>query len=205
MTIHYHAGETINSIFIEQPDPLNLCDLNGETIFLQWIAQYEPCDHPTIFVQTLNFVLYPTTNDTPPTEIKNEVNATVDDGVCTPGKKFKRINVSLSMHLNEHILEHVPYIECAIIRRTEEHRIYNISEKLYLQANTNCFYTTTGNQSTDITRVPISNVTTMETSELLYSSAINYASCVLHCYRSFVNLLSYYVMCVFVTTLLAVY
>lgn len=198
MTIHYHAGETINSIFIEQPDPLNLCDLNGETIFLQWIAQYEPCDHPTIFVQTLNYVLYPTTNDTPPTEIRNELNSTVNDGVCTPGKKFKRINVSLSMHLNEHILEHVPYIECAIIRRAEERRI-DISEKLYLKANTNCFSTT---QSTDVTRVP--NPTTVETLEPSPSPLVNYASCVLHCHRSFVNIISYYVMCVFVTISLAV-
>ena len=204
-----HAGETTESIFTEQPYPLNLCVLNGKTIFLQWKIQYEPCDWPTVDVKTMEYMLYPDNNFLP-TEIEREVNVTVND-VCNSGKKH--INVTLSIDLNEYVLEHVPYLVCIITRFTEGAGTYR-SEKLYLQANRNCSSTTTGKGTTyDIT----SALTTTETSETTYDITnilnatmetpvpfvISSASAVLQCNRSFINV-PYIMMCVFVIILLDV-
>lgn len=199
MTTHCHAGETVDKIFTEQPDPLDLCELNGETIFLRWIAQYdsEPCDYPIINVITMNYTLHPDDNIFLPIEIKEEFNATVKDD-CISGKT--RINVTLSIHLSEYVLEHVPYVACIITRSTVGVKP-DRSKNLYLQANRNCFSTTTGKQSTDVTTA---NKTIADPLELSQTTVINYASCV-HCNGSlnFINIL-YYVLFVFVTILLAV-
>lgn len=189
--MYYHAGE----IFTEQPDPLDLCDLNGETLFLQWKAQYERCDYPKIILQTKNYSLYryPDDNMRLPIKIKREFNATVKDE-CISDQTH--INVTLSIHLSEYILKHVPYVVCIITKFTEGGGV-NESEKLYFQANRNCFSTTTGKQGAhNVTNVL---ATTADTLEQLQSTVTNYASC----NGSFINI-SYYVLCVFVTTLLVV-
>jgi hypothetical protein len=197
MTMHCHVGETINSIFSEQPEPLNLCDLNGKTIFLQWKAQYEPCDYPKIEVKTINYLLYPDDNLFLPIEIQRELNVTANDE-CTSNKLH--IDVTLSIHLNEYILEQ-DYIVCIITRSTEGIEP-DRSEKLYLQANRNCFSTTAGNQSpSDATNV---TTTIMETSKPSPLFVIRNASCALHCNRSLIYIILYFILCVFVISLLAI-
>lgn len=191
MITHWlHTGDTIesDSIFIEQPTPLNLCVLNGKTIFLNWKVQYEPCDWPSIFVKTMNYTLYPN-NRFLPIEIEEEFNITATD-VCNSGKIH--INVTLSIHLNEDVLEHVPYIVCIIDRSTEGSG-RDRSEELYLQANRNCFSTTAEERTTHYH----GNTTNMQ------SDNVTSVSCALPCNKSFINV-PYYVMCVFIITLLAV-
>ena len=159
----------------------------------------------------MNFSLYPD-NCFLPIEIEREFNVTVND-VCNSGKKH--IDVTLSMHLNDYVLEHVPYIVCIITRFNGGSSTYR-SENLYLQANRNCSSTTTGNGTTyDIT----SALTTTETSETTYditngpnttmetpvSFVISSASGALQCNRSFINVPYIIMMCVFMMILLAVY
>lgn len=196
-----HTGDTIesDSIFIEQPTPLNLCVLNGKTIFLNWKVQYEPCDWPSIFVKTMNYTLYPQ-NRFLPIEIEEEFNITATD-VCNSGKIH--IDVTLSIHLNEDVLERVPYIVCIIVRSTEGGG-RDRSEELYLQANRNCFSTTAEERTTHYygNTTSISNVT-MEIPAPRQSDNVTSVSCALPCNKSFINV-PYYVMCVFIITLLAV-
>jgi hypothetical protein len=200
MIMNCHAGEVI---FTEQPDPLALCDLNGETVFLQWKAQYESCVWSTTEVRTMNFKLHPNNNFLH-TEIDKMVNITVNNDRDSCNSDRTHINVTLSIHLNEYVLEHVPYIFINVVRFIAGDRKEQRSDNLYLEANRNCFSTTTvtGKQSIDNnTSVLKLNATTMEASKPSPSSVKSYASCVLHCNRS---LISYSVMGVFVMTVLAV-
>ena len=199
MTTHCYAGETVNKIFIEQPDPLDLCDLNGKTIFLRWKAQYELCyNYPIINIKTMNYTLHPDDNRFVLDRIKEESNVTAKDE-CISGKTY--INVTLSIHLSEYILEHVPYVVCIITRSSTEGGPSDRSKNLYLEANRNCSRTTTDSekQSTDFTNV---NITTIVDPSELSQSTINYAYCV-HCNGSLKFM--YHVLFVFITILLAVH
>ena len=196
--MHCHAGETVNKIFTEEPGSLDLCDLNGETIFLQWKAQYEPCDnYPIINIKTMNYTLHPDDNRFVPDRIKEESNVTAKDE-CISGKTY--INVTLSIHLSEYILEYVPYVVCIITRSTERGQS-DRSKILYLEANRNCSSTTTDSekQSTDVTNVNITGI--VDPSELSQST-VNYAACV-HFNGSLKFI--YHVLFVFITILLAVH
>ena len=192
-----HVGDTIESdlIFIEQPNPLDLCALNGKTIFLNWKVQYKPCDWPLISLKTMNYTLHPN-NSFLPIEYGKDINVTVDE--CNSDKTD--IDITLSIHLNEDILEHVPYIVCIITRHTEGGRNERRSEELYLQANRNCFSTTAKQRTIDISNATMEILSPQQSDNLT-----NSASCVLPCNKSlnFINV-PYYVMCVFIITLLDV-
>ena len=210
MAYNDHAGETITmeSIFTEQPNPLNLCILNGKTILLQWKVLYEPCDDwPTVAVKTMNYSFYPDNNFLP-IEIEREFNVTVND-MCNSGRAH--IDVTLSIHLNEYVLEHVPYIVCIVTTFPEGEGPYR-SEELYLQANTNCSSTTTGKGTTyditsALTTTEMSETTSYDITTLLNAikemPVLSSASGVLQCNRSFINI-PYYIMCVFMMIFLAV-
>ena len=207
----------MESIFTEQPNPLNLCIINGKTVFLQWKARYESCDWPLVAVKTMNYSLYlpEDNNNFLPIEIERELNITAND-VCISGRTH--IDVTLSIHLNDYVLEHVPYIVCIITRLNVNFDCDYRSEELYLQANTNCSSTKTGKGTTydDITTA----LATTETSETTYydiTNALNttmemsvpfvisstFGVHALQCNRSFI-IVPYILLCVFIMSLLAV-
>ena len=205
---NYHTGEAVDIIFTKEPNPLDICNQNGRTIFLQWKAQYESCDWSVTDVKTMKYLLYPIARKNLPPEIYNEINATVNYmyNDCPSGRIHIDINVTMtpSLQLSEYIPERIPYIVCIITFTDGDNQ--KRSENLSLEAYQNCFNPTTGNQSTesnDGTSLPISNATTMEIPDSLMYSVTSYASCILHCNISFINI-SYYVMCVLVTILLDV-
>ena len=196
MTIHCHTGESTDSIFTEQPSPLNLCIVNGKTIFLQWRVQYEPCEWPRTTVKTMRYTLYPN-NVNLPIEIEKEVNVSVNDA-CNFGRTH--INVTLSIHLNEFVLQHVPYLVCIITRYSDGGGTSYRSEELHIEAVRNCFITTTGKHVTDYDTTDVQLNATMETSA---SNETSSASCILHCNQSFIYVsYCYFLLCVFVIILL---
>lgn len=175
---------------MEQPKPLDICILNGSVVFLEWRVQYEPCDLPDVDIRTMKYLLHPS-NHFIPDQISRDVNVT-ENRVCNSGRK--QINITLSIHLNEYILEHVPYIVCIITRYTGGDTKSDQSEKLYLQANRNCFSTIAGEDTTYYDRKSVN--ATME-------PQFNNSACSpLSCKRTFINIL--HTMCVFTMMLLAV-
>ena len=132
-----HAGQTITeSVFIEQPESLDLCIINTDTVvLLQWKAQYEQCDGPAVAVKTLSHTLHPS-NIFVPNEVTREYNVTVND-VCNSVADTTEINVTLSINLSEHVLHHVPYIVCIITRLGDDAQpLRHRSQNVYLKACT---------------------------------------------------------------------
>ena len=132
-----YAGQTATeSIFIEQPESLDLCIINTETVVrLQWKAQYEQCDGPAVAVKTLSHTLHPS-NIFLPNEVTREYNVTIND-VCNSVADTTELNVTISINLSEHVLHHVPYIVCIITRLGDDAQpIHHRSQNVYLKACT---------------------------------------------------------------------
>ena len=59
---------------------------------------------------------------------------TKDDDVCESETKRTEINVTLLIHLSEHVLVHVPYIVCTVSRLGDDDRLIDqSSEKVFFQ------------------------------------------------------------------------
>ena len=128
------------------------------------------------------FLLYPTyAHYFIPNEIKSEYNVTENHECNTGGHD---VNISLDIHLNKHILEHVPYVY--IVFKIGSGVEYE-SEKVYLQSNRSCFSTTTNNDVTKHSTKPtVPVITNTSAVPMLISS--NYATCQLHCNIQFINI-----------------
>ena len=146
----------------------------------------------------MRYTLYPE-NIYLPTELEKEVNVSVNYA-CNFGRRH--INVTLSIHLNEYVLQHVPYLVCIITRYSEGRGETYRSEELHIEANRNCFSTTTGKQGadydTDVHTLKLNG--TMDTEE---SNTTSSASCILHCNGSYmyVSHYFYFVLCLFIMIL----
>ena len=186
----------LQSFFVRQRSLL--CrTLSVQTFSRNWSGG---CDYPKIILQSKNCSLYQYPVDTSNTCIPiGEFNATVKDD-CFSGKTH--INVTLLIHLSEYILKRVPYVECSITKFTNGGGITE-SEKLYFQDNRNCLSTTTGPGQRGTHNVTNVLATIADTLEQSQSTGVNYAFCV-HYNASFINRKSFYVLCLFVTTLLAI-
>ena len=89
------------------------------TLILFWQVRYNlPCDAwpPFVFVTTVNHTFHPPNPFVPIAE-NDEYNVTVAKSPeCSDTENTTEVNVTLSLLLNDNVLQHVPYIQCLISR-----------------------------------------------------------------------------------------
>ena len=102
-----------------------------------WQIQYERCDW-TLWIITANFSLYPNPfSSNLPIAKNNEYNLTLSDK-CDGEAPVKTINMnaSLSIQLNDNVIEHVPYVICLLSRLDSLTNMthYHRSKRVYLHS-----------------------------------------------------------------------
>lgn len=137
-----------------------------------WQIQYQLCDW-TLRIATANYTLHPNPFPaTVPIAKNSEYNVTLNvmcDGEG-PGK-IVNMNVSLSIILNDNVIEHVPYILCSLSRLdTNDNSIhYHRSRKVYLQSY---LYHDIMTSSTALTQDSTSSTQEMQSYHLTSNQAI---------------------------------
>ena len=103
---------------------------------LFWQIQGEQCNW-LIRVVTTNYTLYPA-DQVPadvPIELNSEYNVTenYNEVPCDPERGLE-VNVTLSILLNDNVLENVPYVVCKISRRVSSNNMIELhrSKEVYL-------------------------------------------------------------------------
>ena len=154
--IYFHHLGQAESPFLAQTAACTVSKSDGEfetpaVLHLFWHIRYEYCDWK-LWIITPNYTLYPLNpfvneSDVPITE-NTDYNVTLDV-TCDNEAGTKKIdmNISLSILLNDNVLENVPYIVCHMIRSDSNYT----SKEVYPQSYCDIPVTATQYTHTQIT------------------------------------------------------
>lgn len=110
-------------------------------ISLQWVIQYEKCSKHRINIETKNNINLHPPDSVVPIEVNRDYNVTVNYNDCRSERNITRINITLWIHLNDDVFQHVPYIMCTLFGLGDDGtQIHLHSEKVFIQVNSdiNC-------------------------------------------------------------------
>ena len=149
---------------------------NTWTLTVSWQIYYQHvnCDIMwRVRIATQNYTLYP--NHFPedvPIAMTTEYNVSIDSNTA-----FCTENVTISLHITENVLEHVPYVVC-IIRTGSGATVESYqSDKVYLSSLTHIAVTTTLSSITATDLVSQGNPLTLVPTVSLNTVSVKNSSC----------------------------